>query len=274
METMVPVDGGEVWADDTGGDGPPLVLLHPGVGDSTIWDPVLKDLGGRRRVIRYDARGYGRSPAPVTSYTPSGDLAAVLDHFALDRAVLVASSMGGAAALSFTLDAPERVAGLALFVPGVSGYDLDESALYEEVGRLAEAGDMEGIVRFGLGMWGRAGGGTPESDPVAAAQFRAVRPAWFANVGHQRADPPAFDRLGEITAPTLLALGERDRPEIVRCNEETAARIPGCRLVRLAASDHYPTLRVPKTVARLVEELYEEALRRSDEGGRPDSGRG
>ena len=41
---MIAVDGGEVWADDSGGDGPPLVLLHPGVGDSRIWEPVLPAL--------------------------------------------------------------------------------------------------------------------------------------------------------------------------------------------------------------------------------------
>ncbi|MEU6231594.1 alpha/beta hydrolase [Kitasatospora sp. NPDC047058] len=259
METMVSVGNGEVWAEDSGGDGLPLVMVHPGVGDSTIWDRVLSALDGRYRVIRYDARGYGRSPAPTAAYSPAADLTAVLDHFGLERAVLVASSMGGAASVSLTLAAPERVAGLALFVPTVTGYDgLDESELHREVGRLAGAGDTEGIVRLGLGLWGLAGGGTPEADPVAAAHFRAVLPAWFGNVGYQEPDPPAFDRLGEIAAPTVLALGELDRPGVVRFNEETAARIPGCRLVRMAASDHYPMLREPEAVARLVEELYAE----------------
>ncbi|MFD0348679.1 alpha/beta fold hydrolase [Kitasatospora aburaviensis] len=159
---MVPVRGGEVWAEDSGGDGLPLVLIHPGVGDSTIWDPVLAALDGRHRVVRYDARGYGRSPAPAVAYTPAEDLAAVLDHFGLDRVVLVGNSMGGAASVNLTLDAPERVAGLALIVPTITGYDgFDESDLFREVGRLAEAGDMEGIVRLGLGLWGLAGGGTP-----------------------------------------------------------------------------------------------------------------
>jgi 3-oxoadipate enol-lactonase len=59
--TMIAVDGGEVWADDSGGDGPPLVLLHPGVGDSRIWAPVLPALTGNYKVIRYDARGMGAS---------------------------------------------------------------------------------------------------------------------------------------------------------------------------------------------------------------------
>ncbi|MFI6849927.1 alpha/beta fold hydrolase [Kitasatospora sp. NPDC050467] len=260
METTVPVASGELWAEDSGGDGLPLVLVHPGVGDSTVWDPVLPALTAQHRVVRFDARGYGRSPAPTAAYSPAEDLAAVLDHFGLARAVLVGSSMGGAASVNLTLDAPERVAGLALFVPGVTGYDgLDETELYENVQRLATAGDLEGVVRLGLGLWGLAGGGTPEADPVGAAHLRAVLPAWFSNVGYQETDAPAFDRLGEITAPTVLALGEQDRPAVVRCNEEMAARIPGCRLIRLAGSDHYPTLREPEAVARLVEELCADA---------------
>ena len=83
MELSVPVEGGGIWAEDTGGDGPPLVLMHPGWGDSAIWDPVVGLLAARYRVIRYDARGYGRSPAPAAPYTQSGDLAAVLDHLGL-----------------------------------------------------------------------------------------------------------------------------------------------------------------------------------------------
>ncbi|MDV5143661.1 alpha/beta hydrolase [Streptomyces sp. SBC-4] len=256
----MPVSHGEVRADDSGGDGLPLVLLHPGVGDSAVWDPVLPALVARHRVIRYDVRGYGRSPAPTVAYSPVSDLSEVLDHFGIERAVLVGSSMGGATSVDFALEAPGRVAGLALLVPGVSGYEgLTTGEFFERLETLATAGDMDGIVRLGLGLWGKAGGGTPESDPVAAALFRAVLPDWFSNIGHQLTGPPAFDRLGEISAPTLLALGELDRPEVVRCNEEMAERIPGCRLVRLEGSDHYPTLREPERVARLIEELYAEA---------------
>ena len=65
----MPVDGGHLWADDTGGDGPVLVLLHPGWGDSSIWLPVLDRLPPHYRVIRYDTRGFGRSPAPAAPFT-------------------------------------------------------------------------------------------------------------------------------------------------------------------------------------------------------------
>ncbi|WP_256967134.1 alpha/beta fold hydrolase, partial [Streptomyces caniscabiei] len=257
VECMVPVEAGEVWADASGppratGSGadepPPVVLLHPGVGDSRVWDRVLTgaDAGagvgaragglgrGRYRVIRYDARGFGRSPRPGTSYTQVGDLRAVLDHFGVDRAVLVGSSMGGSTAISFALAEPERVAALGLVVPGVSGYaGLESAELTEEIGRLAKEGDLDGLVALGLGLWGGAG---PSPDVEADAALRAAIPAWFTTYGHEAPPPPAFDRLGDLDLPAAVLLGEKDQPEVVRCNEEIAARIPHCRLVRLPSA--------------------------------------
>src|ERR1700745_744047 len=96
---MIAVDGGEVWTDDSGGDGPPLVLLHPGVGDSRIWETVLPALTasyrvirdhprapGRHRALGNAPRGYGRSPAPTAKFTLLADLISVLGSYGLDRA--------------------------------------------------------------------------------------------------------------------------------------------------------------------------------------------
>src|SRR5436309_9404152 len=103
-ETMVAVDGGEVWADDSGGDGPPLVLLHPGVGDSRIWESVRPALTAAYRVIRYDARGFGRSGAPKVKFSLLADLVTVLDHYGIDRAAIVGYSQGGGSALGLALE--------------------------------------------------------------------------------------------------------------------------------------------------------------------------
>ncbi|MFE7271199.1 alpha/beta fold hydrolase [Streptomyces sp. NPDC057623] len=265
MGHMVQVKGGEIWADDTGTDGvaghavagPPLVLLHAGVGDSRMWDPVLPGLVARHRVIRYDARGFGRSPKPTVSYTQAEDLRSVLDHFELDRVVLVGSSMGGRTVIDLTLSDPGRVAALGLLVPGVNGYEgLESAEVMAEIGQLATAGDMDGLVAMALRLWGGAG---PDPDTEAAAQLRAAIPAWFTTHGHEVPGAPAFDRLGELDLPCALLLGERDQPEVIRCNEEMAARIPGCRLVRHPGCDHFPTLRAPQDVARLLTELGERA---------------
>src|SRR5712672_1954620 len=123
---MIAVDGGEVWSDDSGGDRPPLVLLHPGVGDSRIWDPVLPALTAKYRVIRYDARGFGQSPAPAVKFSLLRDLAAVLDHYGVQRAALVGCSQGGGSALGLVLDQPERVSALVLLCPGIPGFPFPE----------------------------------------------------------------------------------------------------------------------------------------------------
>ncbi|MFJ7077711.1 alpha/beta fold hydrolase [Streptomyces sp. NPDC098781] len=260
MGDMVRVEGGEVWADDTGADGsgPPVVLLHPGVGDSRVWDPVLPGLAAAgHRVIRYDARGFGRSPAPTAGYAQLDDLRAVLDHFELPRVVLVGSSLGGRTAIDLALGDPGRVAALGLLVPGVNGYEgLESAEVNDEIVRLATAQDLDGLVAFALRIWGAAG---PDPDTEAETKLRAAIPAWFTTYGHQRAGEPAFDRLGELAMPCTLLLGEKDQPEVIRCNEAMAARIPGCRLVRHPDCDHFPTLRAPRDVAGLVTELCERA---------------
>ncbi|MBT1095027.1 alpha/beta fold hydrolase [Streptomyces sp. Tu102] len=260
MGQLVQVKGGEVWADDTGADGagPPVVLLHSGVGDSRIWDPVLPGLAaGHHRVIRYDARGFGRSPAPTTPYAQVDDLRGVLDHFDLPRVVLAGSSMGARTAVDLALSDPGRVAALGLFTPGVAGYEgLEVPEVTEEIGRLAGAGDLDGLVALALRVWGAAG---PDPDTEAEARLRAAIPAWFTTYGHEIAGAPAFDRLGELALPCTLLLGEQDQPEVIRCNEAMAARIPGCRLVRHPECDHFPTLRAPWDVVRLVIELCERA---------------
>jgi pimeloyl-ACP methyl ester carboxylesterase len=107
--------------DDTGGPGVPVVLLHPGITDSRVWDPVLPHLAGHR-VIPFDRRGFGQSPRASGPYSALGDLTALLDHLALDRVHLVGNSMGGETSLALAVTAPERVASMTLLCPGIGGY--------------------------------------------------------------------------------------------------------------------------------------------------------
>lgn len=91
---MVPVGADTVWAEDSGGSGTPLVLLHEGVGDSTMWDPIWAELTAVFRTIRYDIRGFGRSPAATEEFSLLLDLLAVLDHFGVRAVYLAGCSMG------------------------------------------------------------------------------------------------------------------------------------------------------------------------------------
>lgn len=97
----------------------PLVLAHGFGVDLTMWDWQLEPLSWRRRLILWDARGHGQSAAPAEdeAYSMSlfaSDLAAVLDHAGIERAVIGGMSFGGMIALQFAVEHPERTRALLL----------------------------------------------------------------------------------------------------------------------------------------------------------------
>src|SRR5688572_9533895 len=92
------------------GDGPPLVVVHGGWTDHTVWGMVAQRLESAFRVIRYDRRGYSRSEAPPGERRrrdDEEDLAAIIERFADGRASVVASSFGGLVTLGLAAKRPE-----------------------------------------------------------------------------------------------------------------------------------------------------------------------
>lgn len=109
----VAVEGGTLHY-DVRGSGPPVVLLHAGGLDLTMWDPQVSALARSFRLVRYDARGHGRSTAPGGPYSTVEDLRLLLDRLGVERTALVGISMGAGVALNFATTYPERVTRLAL----------------------------------------------------------------------------------------------------------------------------------------------------------------
>jgi len=265
--TMVAVDGGEVWADDSGGNGPVLVLLHPGVGDSRFWEPVLTPLTDEYRVIRYDTRGFGKSPAPEVPFSLFADLVAVLGHYGLDRVAIVGCSQGGGSALALAVEQPARVSALVLLCPGIPGYpwpeepDSDEEPdeLDAEYERALGAGDVDGLASVLQRIWGAAG-----PTPAVMEQLRSAAVARICSGDLEQEDPPVFDRLGSISVPAALLVGDADYPPLVESNLQAAARIPGCELTVVPGMDHLPTLREPDLVLQTITSTLARAASRHD----------
>jgi 3-oxoadipate enol-lactonase len=248
VDFMVRLDGGAVRGEDTGGDGVPVVLLHPGWGDSTIWDAVCARLPASSRVIRYDERGFGRSPAPTGPFTAASDLAAVLDERGVEDAVVVGHSGGGATAVSLALAQPQRLRSLLLVAPGVSGYPWPvDDPYFSEFDALFDAGDRDGLVALGLSAWAASG-----TDPRTEEQVRSAVAGMFAQGDLLREDPPAYDRLGEVRVPAEVVVGDRDHPMVVACAGKVGAAIPGCRTTTLPGVDHMVPLRAPTLLAELI----------------------
>ena len=248
------VDGGHLWADDTGGAGPALVLLHPDWGDSSIWRPVLDRLPPEYRVIRYDTRGFGKSPAPAAPFSQLDDLIAVLDHRGADRVTLVAHSGGAGTAIGLALADPSRVRGLLLLAPGVPDYPWPPGDPYmRQFGKLYAAGDRDGLTDLGLRTWAAAGAGR-----AAREQIRGAAEAYFRLGDYERSDPLAYSRLGQIRMPAAVVVGDQEYPMVARCAADIAARIPGCQRIPAPGADHLLPLRAPAMVAELAGQLASE----------------
>jgi 3-oxoadipate enol-lactonase len=252
MQTTVQVGSDRLSAEDSGGVGPAgdgqvVVLLHPGVADARSWDLVWPILAERIRVIRYDARGYGRSPQPTAQYRQVDDLIAVLDHFGLSSAHLAGCSMGGGTAIDLTLAHPERVRSLTLLCPGVSGYEWPADPEQEAQEQAAMAVGEDAVIELCLSGWAAAG-----TTPLIADMMRSAVRAWPGEEEFCKPADPAFGRLKDLRFPAVLMLGDRDLPEQIKCNEQIVARIERCELIKMPGVDHYPALRDPELVAATI----------------------
>ncbi|WP_374279235.1 alpha/beta fold hydrolase [Azonexus sp.] len=101
------------------GDGPPVVMLHGWTSSHQEWFPFLAALQPKHRVYRWDARGHGGHPldggTPPTAQRMARDLQNLLDHYALDRVVVVGHSMGALTLWQYIRDfGTERLAGVCI----------------------------------------------------------------------------------------------------------------------------------------------------------------
>lgn len=258
----LPVEGGSL-AYEVRGSGPEaVVLLHGGFGDRRMWDGQMEPFARRFRVVRYDQRGFGASPAPAAAYSPVADLLRLLDHLGVARAHLVGNSMGASLALDAALLHPDRFGKLVVAANGANGYPYTPE---DTAGVVAvfQAAAREGPERAAELWLEHPMVKVTSRDPATAPLLREMVTAnrgiflmrhWPA----ERLDPPAFERLGELRNPVLFLLGEDDTPLVRRAAEETAARIPHARKATLSGADHLPQMARPAEFNRLVLEFLAE----------------
>jgi pimeloyl-ACP methyl ester carboxylesterase len=123
-------EAGNIYFDDGGTGGVPVVFVHSFGGSTQHWAPQLEHLRRNRRAVALDIRGHGQSAAPASNdYNPgsiANDIAAVVDSLRLERFVIVGHSMGGSAAIAYAGKYPDKIAGLV--VTGTPGKTPAEQA--------------------------------------------------------------------------------------------------------------------------------------------------
>lgn len=242
-------------------DGPAVLLLHSSVCDRRMWDPQCGPLAEAGfRVVRFDFRTCGDSPAAREPYSDDGDVVALMDRLGLARAALVGSSYGGHVALRVAALHPERVTRLALLCAGRPGFRPDSPEVKEfgaAEDALLEAGDLEGAAALNARTW--LG---PEADEAAHALVRVMQLRNFRNALLPAGDHelPAQDvDLGAVTAPTLAVGGAHDLPDFRRVAAELPDLVPGARHVELPWAGHLPSLERPAVTTALLLEFLRPA---------------
>ena len=246
----VEVNGARLWYDEAG-SGEAVLLLHGGLGDSGLWEPVAPLLAERFRTIRSDLRFFGRSTGPAVSWSWQDDTVGVLDELEIERAALVGLSLGGKIALDVALAHPDRLWAVVGVAPGLGGHD---GAAYtaEHEARYEAAPDdekLETMMEIDFEVWAPLGAderirrlwrATPDANPLPGG----VEPL-------EPAGAPAKEALGELALPTLVVTARHDPAGFREIGPLVARDAPDARHVELD-SDHYVTLREPELVARTL----------------------
>jgi len=242
------------WTDGDGdGDGDPLVLVHAGVADARMWEPVLPALAAAHRVVRYDMRGFGATRTEPGSFSHAGDLCALLDTLGVERAHVVGASFGGQVALETAATAPARVASLVLLAAALP--DIEPSPRLLAFAKAEESaiavGRIDKAVEVNVRMWAQHS--TPEVQALVADMQRiAFELQLREDADWDDLEPPVSARLGDITVPVTVAFGDGDVGDFEQVARRLDAALPDATLHEVTGAGHLLALDQPEAVTQLI----------------------
>ena len=257
-DRIVEANGVDLCVESFGDAGDPAILLIMGAAASMDWweDDFCERLAaGSRFVVRYDNRDTGRSVSyepgapPYTGRDLAADAVGVLDVFGLASAHLVGMSMGAGIGQLLALDHPDRVASLTLISSSPGGPDLPPMseglrAAFAEPTPQPDWSDRAAVIDYMVDSERPFAGSWPIDEArlrdLAGRVFdRTVNIAssmtnhWIIDGGE-----PIRERLGQVTAPTLVIHGAEDPLFPYAHAEALAGEIPGAQLLALERTGH------------------------------------
>lgn len=241
-------NGQSVYCEDTATDGPALVLSHGFLMDHEMFLPQVEALRSEFRVVTWDTRGHGLTPArQAFSYDDvAGDMIHLMDALEIERAVLGGMSQGGLISMRVALRAPDRVAGLALISCQWGTGDPETKALY---GAMYEEWHSNGVEKLLEPLTTLMLGAAVDPEPWHA-KWRALDPTnlAFPYQAMVSAEDIATE-LGGIHSPALALYGENDLALPIERAALLAERLPGSgALVVIKGAGHAANLARPDEV--------------------------
>ncbi|MBX3080060.1 MAG: alpha/beta hydrolase [Anaerolineae bacterium] len=257
---FAPINGVELYY-EISGHGEPLILIHSLALHSGMWDEQVAAFKDRYQVIRYDLSGFGQSKQVTAS--DADDLNALLDYLGIQQAHLLGLSIGAELALNFTLTFPSRVKSLTLVSSALEGFEYSSQSEHnwQRFYEFVQARDFASAREEFL-YWVVDGPVSPAAPPVRERVRHMLETYTFVNffppenVGDmpgpasttsEPAEPPQpqIERLGEIKVPTLVIVGDRDDPDIVKVGSVLADKIADARLITVQGAAHLINLEQP-----------------------------
>ncbi len=248
--------GGTIAFDDTGGDGP-LVVLLPGAGDiRREYRHIAPQLAaGGARVVTMDLRGHGDSSAAWPAYgvaDTASDLVALLEHLDAGPATVVATSFSPTSAMWVAAERPELVSRLV----AISAHIHDAPWWQRAALSLAVRGPLAGRV------WaGQYRGWHPGSPPADLADHASVLATMLTDKARRRAvratllarRPGLAERMARLDLPVLVVMGGADSHfgDAKAAGEEIAAATNGS-LVVIPGAGHYPQAEYPDMMVEAI----------------------
>lgn len=234
------------WKLEGASDKPALVLLNSIGTDMWLWDRCVPLLLSDFRLLRIDTRGHGASDAPTGDYSLpmlAGDIVSAMDAAGIAKAAIAGVSLGGMIAMELALAHPERAAQLALICTSAT---MDRSVWVERIKAVREGGTAAiaeaALGRFFSPAFAASHPGIVES--TRRALISMPRDG-YAGAGAAIRDMDLAGRLGRITVPTLVVVGEHDvSTPYAGHGEHLVSGIDGAKHVRIDSS-HLPPIEAP-----------------------------
>ena len=242
---------------EVAGSGHPLVLVHGLTLDQRMWDDQFEPFAQHYRVVRYDARGYGRS-AQLTGepFDRANDLKGLLDYLGIPRAYVLGLSMGGSIAIEFARAFPQMTAAVIPVDTGLASYPFRTgwAAEFDAIFATGKATGAEAAKQ----QWLNSSLFAPACEqPTVAARLEQMvseYSGWiFVNSSPPGLSKPSTpEQLADIQAPTLIILGERDLPEFHNIAAVVQRLIPRARTVVMPGVGHMSNMENPALFNQIV----------------------
>jgi 3-oxoadipate enol-lactonase len=248
---------------DEGPRDAPVVLLGGALGTTTeLFEHLASSLANRYRVVRFDHRGHGSSPAPPGPYSISeltGDVTALADRLGVGRFGYVGLSIGGAVGATLALEHPDRLSALVLACTASRFATPD---VWRERAAQVRADGLEPLVPAATERWFTPAFRQAHPDVVEAVirRFVANPPEGYAACCEANATYDVTGRLGEVAAPTRVVVAEQDAGAPPELGAAMAEEIPGADLVRVDDAAHLANLAQPDRFDAAVREHLDRHL--------------